>query len=286
VHIKREFSVSEEQAKQNNTTDKPNPSIGDLFDDVSSAQPDKKQPVAAISGLMINYVIIAVTFLAIGLFLGTNFVPAGNSNIDEASLERVIRDVMADMDFGSETVDRFELVDDDPYLGDEDAPIVIVEFSDFRCPYCGRHFELSMQPLIDNYGDHIRYVFRDFAALGPESVAAAVAANCANEQGEFWNFHNEFYRNQTSLGRDYYIATAEQFDLDVDAYTQCIDESRYLSEVNSDGLDGQINGISGTPGFFINGTFIRGAQPYEYFERIVLRELEKAGIETDVSNES
>lgn len=237
------------------------------------------QPVVTVSGTVINYVLVAVTFLIVGVAIGA--VAFGNrSGLTEASVEKIVRTVLADYNLSNEP-NRFELVDNDPYLGAEDAPVVIVEFSDFRCPYCHRHFVDTLVPLLENYGEHIRYVYRHFAVLGPESTAAAIASSCGNEQGKFWEFHNTFFENQQSLGRSFYISVAEDNDLDVEAFTTCIDESRYLADVNSDIIDGQLNGVAGTPGFFINGTFVRGAQPYEVFERLVLRELAKANIEVN-----
>ena len=88
----------------------------------------------------------------------------------------------------------FALVDDDPYIGNEDAPIVIVEFSDFFCSFCKRHFDQTLTPILENYGDYIRYVYRDFAQLTAESQPAAAAAECADEQGVFWDFHNDFFQ--------------------------------------------------------------------------------------------
>jgi protein-disulfide isomerase len=251
-------------------------------------KPQSEQPVASLSGGLLNYLVISITFLVVGVIIGvtiSNNTSANDGGIDATVVERIMRDVLADAELGG-GVDRFELVDDDPYIGAEDAPVVIVEFSDFRCPYCGRHYTATLEPLLENYGEHIRYVYRDFAALGPESVAAAVASQCAFEQGVFWEFHDTFFTSQDQLGRDFYIATAEENGIDVDEFTTCIDESRYLNEVNSDGIDGQLNGVSGTPGFFINGNFVRGAQPYEVFERLVLRELSKAGIDVEQATQS
>lgn len=250
--------------------------------------PDKDSPAINIPGMLINYTIIALVFLGAGVFIGISLstpAPAddaiASAGLSEEQVRTIMMDVLAEADLGSSASERFELVDDDPYLGDEEAPVVIVEFSDFRCPYCGRHFEQTLGPLLENYGEHIRYVYRDFPVNGPESNAAAIAAECADEQGEFWDFHEALFDNQADLGRDFYISTAESFDLDVDEFTTCIDEVRYQDELELDFIDGQMNGVSGTPGFFINGQFIRGAQPYLVFERAVLRELEKAGIDPD-----
>jgi protein-disulfide isomerase len=242
----------------------------------------KEQQVMTISVSILNYALVAVVFLFVGVLIGSQALGPQQPALSAGMVEQIVRDVIADADLsggGDADSDRFELVDDDPSLGADDAPVVIVEFSDFRCPYCGRHYEQTLEPLLENYGEHIRYVYRDFAALGPESTAAALAAECADDQGAFWEFHDRFFTNQNQLSREYYIATAEDLELDVETFTNCVDEQTHMGEVSNDGIDGQLNGVAGTPGFFINGQFIRGAQPYEVFERVVTRELEKAGID-------
>jgi protein-disulfide isomerase len=247
---------------------------------------DKSEEVIVVSKVTLNYVLIAVTFLMVGILIGLFGLSDNRDNINVTINEDQLREVMisvledGDFNFGGEDTanTRFALVDDDPYIGNEDAPIVIVEFSDFFCSFCKRHFDQTFTPVLENYGEHIRYVYRDFAQLTPESQPAAIAAECADEQGAFWDFHTEFFDNQQSLGRDFYISTAEQFELDIDAYTTCIDEARYNDEVEIDILDGQLEGVRGTPGFFINGQFISGAQPYAIFERVIQRELNQAGI--------
>ncbi len=236
--------------------------------------------------LTINYIVIAVACFLLGLVVGNGALSPTDDDtvvkLDEAQLRSVILSVLEERDIATaedEGADRFALVDDDPFLGDEDAPVVIVEFSDFFCGYCKRHFDQTFTPLLENYGKHIRYVYRDFARLTEESTPAAVAAQCAFEQQKFWDFRAEFFESQGSLGRDFYLSTAEKFELDIEKYTACLDENRYLDEVEIDGLDGQLAGVRGTPGFFINGQILSGAQPYNIFERMIQRELEKAGID-------
>lgn len=249
---------------------------------------DKSEEVVVIPRTVFNYVIIAFTFLIVGVLIGLFAIDRNSqsSGLTETQVEIILRRVLADVNIsgdGSSEDVRLDLVDDDPYLGEEDAPIVIVEFSDFFCTFCKRHFDQTFTPILENYGQFIRYVYRDYAQLTPESEPAANAAQCAFEQGQdvFWDFHNEFFNNQDLLGRDFYIATAEKYGLDIDVYTSCLDEYRYGDEVGFDYLDGQLEGVRGTPGFFINGVFISGAQPYNLFERVIQRELIKVGIDPD-----
>lgn len=157
--------------------------------------------------------------------------------------------------------------------------MVIVEFSDYQCPFCGRHFEQTLEPILENYGEYVRYVYRDFAGIGPQSVPAALASECAHDQDAFWDFHEALFSNQQQLSRGYYISLAEEFELDVATFTTCLDEAQHQSEIAGDQLDGQVAGVRGTPGFFINGFFISGAREYAIFERVIQRELDEAGID-------
>ena len=250
-----------------------------------------RRPGSTVSPVLINYVLIAIVFLFVGVFIAEYALVEETEpeavQVDEAQLRRIIQSVLDESDFSQPIVEegpgRFELVDDDPYLGEVDAPVVIVEFSDFFCSYCKRHFDMTFTPLLENYGQYIRYVYRDFARLTAESTPAAAAAQCAFEQGKFWEFHNDFFSNQQALGRDFYIETADKHGLELDRFIACLDDGAYVNEVEFDGLDGQLAGVRGTPGFFINGQILSGAQPYSIFERMVQRELDKAGIEFAVA---
>ncbi len=255
-------------------------------EDNATNQHEKRDLPAAMTRKTLNYVVIAVAFTLVGLLIGSRaFAPAGEQavTVDEAQLRAVIESVLDEYDLGDSAAeagpDRFALVDDDPYIGEEDAPVVIVEFSDFFCSFCKRHFDLTFEPILENYGQYIRYVYRDFARLTAESTPASAAAQCAFAQGKFWEFRAAFFDNQGQLGRDFYLKTAEEYELDIEEYTACLDEGRYISEVEIDGFDGQIAGVTGTPGFFINGRILSGAQPYSIFERMIQRELAKAGID-------
>ena len=255
-----------------------------------SAKSDTPNQVTATLRKLLSYVMVAAFCYLLGLVIGGGSLnppqEAAPVQVDEAQLRAVIRSVLEDHALAAAedaAPGRFALVDDDPYLGAADAPVVIVEFSDFFCTYCKRHFEQTFTPLLENYGEYIRYVYRDFARLTPESALASEAAQCAFEQGKFWEFRADFFSSQESLGRDFYLETAAKHELDIEAYTICLDERRYLDEVEIDGLDGQLAGVRGTPGFFINGQILSGAQPYNIFERMTQRELDMAGIDYSAS---
>jgi protein-disulfide isomerase len=167
-------------------------------------------------------------------------------------------------------------VDDDPSIGSEDAKVVIVEFSDYTCPYCAKFANEVEDKLLENYGDKIRFVYRDFPVHGDIAYKGAEAANCAGEQGKYWEFHRILYQNQrewmsnTSMLYSY----AEQLGLNVTAFKACLDSGKYKSEVDKDLQDGRSYGVTGTPTFFINGKKVVGYMPYEEFAKLIDQELQ------------
>jgi protein-disulfide isomerase len=176
-------------------------------------------------------------------------------------------------------------MDDDPFIGAEDAPVVIVEFSDFLCGFCGRHFDQTLTPILENYDGYVRYVYRDFPGVGGQNaVQSALAAECADDQDKFWDYHTILFNNQDQLGTDLtelrtvLIDFATELELDIDAFTECYDSDRYVTEILLDRSDGEAAGMRGTPGFLINGRFLSGAQPYEAFAAVIDDELAKRGI--------
>jgi len=165
--------------------------------------------------------------------------------------------------------------DDDPVLGPDDAPITIIEFSDFRCGYCARFHNETFGQIIENYGDVIRFIYRDFP-LGNNSgsYSTAEAANCAGDQDNYWEFHDKlFIGGQQLMNADVYLQYAEELGLDIVEYQECVDSRKYQAEIAADYTAAREFGINSTPTFFINGIPIVGAQPYENFVEIIEAEL-------------
>jgi protein-disulfide isomerase len=163
--------------------------------------------------------------------------------------------------------------DDDPVLGPEDAPITIIEFSDFRCPYCKRFRQETFDQLLDAYPDQIRFIYRDFPVVG--GFEAAIASECADEQGEYWAYHDLLFSDEyAELSSDAYLAYADQLALDLDSFSSCLEEQQFASEVEDDARYAAGLGVTGTPTFFINGIPIVGAQPFQIFTQIIDTELE------------
>ncbi len=160
-----------------------------------------------------------------------------------------------------------------PSKGSADAPVTIVEFSDFQCSYCRKFWRETLPRLDDKYlqTGKARFVYRHLAILGPPSVQAAVASECANDQGKFWPYHDRLFGTAGPLGfsADRLKRTAEELRLDTGRFTTCLDGGQHRQKVERETLVGRALGITGTPGFLIKGGLLIGAQPYEVFERII-----------------
>jgi len=181
---------------------------------------------------------------------------------------------------------KFVGVDDDPVLGESSAPVTIIEFGDYQCPSC-RLFWRDVEPRLKrDYIDtgKVKLVYRDFpiVEVHPEAMVAAVAAQCAADQGKYWQYHDKLFREQDNRGDGlirFRIADLKKWGadlrLDVAAFNECLDSARHKDEVSKDYADGVAVGIQGTPMFFINGRVIGGAQPYPVFRKVIDEELKK-----------
>ena len=154
--------------------------------------------------------------------------------------------------------------------GDPDtASVIMVEYSDFECPYCARATP-TIEGLVEKYGDDLAIVYKDFPlSFHSNAESAAIAAECADEQGEFADYHYLLFDASQGLGETAYLAYAEELGLDIDEFTTCLDDPEILSEVNTDMSEGSSEGVRGTPAFFINGELISGAQPQSVFEAAI-----------------
>ncbi len=164
-------------------------------------------------------------------------------------------------------------VDDDPAKGSEKAPVTIVEFSDYQCPYCSRA-EAVVKQILENYKDKVRFVYRDFPLpMHPQASKASEAAQCARDQGKFWEYHDALYADQSKLAPADLQATAERLGLKAEAFRTCLESGKYAEEVSKDLADGQKAGVSSTPSFFVNGIPVTGAREYSAFAEVIDREL-------------
>jgi protein-disulfide isomerase len=132
---------------------------------------------------------------------------------------------------------------------------------------------------METYGDKIQLVFRDYPlAFHDNAQISAEAANCANDQGKFWEYHDKLFENQGKLDKASLVQYAADLKLDEASFNACLDSGKYTNDVRQDFADGAAVGVSGTPAFFINGRFLNGAVPYEQFAAIIDEELASAGL--------
>ena len=200
--------------------------------------PTPATPVVTVQPATLNYIVVGLVCLVIGAIMGMVIAQRMESSagIDQTQVEAIINSAVATavaavpqntaataQGLNENTVYTVS-TEGDPFVGPEDAPITIVEFGDFRCGYCRRHFEETFEPLLAAYEGEVRYVFRDYPILSQESLVAALAAECAPDQGAFWEFHNRVYSNQNVLTREQFIGYATELGLDGATFTTCLDE--------------------------------------------------------------
>jgi protein-disulfide isomerase len=162
-----------------------------------------------------------------------------------------------------------------PSLGPANAPITMVEFSDYQCPYCRKWHQEVFQKLMDTYSGKIRMVYRDFplTTIHSEAFSAAEAADCAGEQGVYWKFSDKLFNGDPGLGQTAYTRYAQDLGLEMGKFSGCLDSHKYQKNVQAN-FDFAANlGVTSTPTFFINGIALVGAQPYEVFKGLIDKEL-------------
>ena len=174
----------------------------------------------------------------------------------------------------STNIDMEKLADDDPFLGDADAPVTIVEFSDYECPFCARFYSQTLSQIKSNYIEtgKVKFVYRDFPlGFHQQAVPAALAANCAGEQGKYFEYHDKLFLGGGAAGKTDadYKTWAEELGLNVAEWETCLSDPAQAAEIQKDFRDGSAAGITGTPGFIINGQLISGAQPFSVFKQII-----------------
>jgi len=181
-------------------------------------------------------------------------------------------------------------LDDDPVKGDPNAPVTIVEFSDFQCPFCKRFFDQTLPDIEEQYikTGKVNFVYRDFplSSIHPNAQAAHIGAECADEQGKFWEYHDILFEKQsewskTSLSdlNNVLEQFASEVGLESNSFGTCLESTTFLSEVNKDYSDGISYGVTGTPAFFIGNdkdgyVKLTGAQPFSAFQASIDRHLE------------
>ena len=178
-------------------------------------------------------------------------------------------------------IEKVVSIDDDPIKGDKNALVTIIEFSDYECPFCKRSYDNVVTKLYEEYisKGKVKLVFRDYPLpFHKKAIPAAIAANCAGEQGKYWEVHDFLFENPDKLDTTAILNSAEEFGLVKAKFEACINDKSKEKEITKDIEDGQKYGVRGTPSYFIGkttdgdeitGTFIRGAQPYSVFKELI-----------------
>jgi protein-disulfide isomerase len=171
---------------------------------------------------------------------------------------------------------RVEVADIGPARGQNDAPVTIVEFGDFQCPFC-KQAEASLRTVMDHHPHEVRLVFRNLplTQLHPNAELAAEAGVCAERQGKFWELHDAMYADQTALALNSLKDTAQRLGLDTNRFSSCMTDGSYKSAIEADGKAALDLGLTGTPYFFINGRPVDGSVPVSTFETVISEELSR-----------
>ena len=174
---------------------------------------------------------------------------------------------------------ELELTGDDVVLGDLEALVTLIEYSDFQCPFCGRFFSQSEPQIREEYvkTGQVKFVYRHFAFLGPESRAAANAVECAKDEGKFWQYHDELFKseildgqeNNGNLNQALFLKIADRLGLNRSDFTSCLDNNKYAEKVESDYNVAQQVSVRATPTVFLNGRKLEGALPYNQFKAAI-----------------
>jgi protein-disulfide isomerase len=239
--------------------------------------------VLVIPRVFLNYVIIGVVFFALGAVAGGAGINAlfnANSSENQALIDSAVSAVVADL--GSDTAQAgltagqkydVTVAENNPVLGSPDAPVTIVEFSDFKCQYCARFVSETMDSIMRDFDGKVKLVYRSYPILGQSSILAALAGGCASDQGKFWEFHDLLFADQQNLTKEAFVKYAGDLGMDVETFTKCYDDQQHMSDIQSNYAYAQSLGVTGTPAFFINGTYVSGAQPYTVFAEVINKEL-------------
>jgi len=210
---------------------------------------------------------LTVLALAAGVFLG--YLIWGTGSIGSVQAAAI------DTPTEEPKIVRYDIpVDGSPSTGPEDAPIVIVEFSDYQCPFCQKWHEEVYAKLLAAYPGKIKFVYRNLplTSIHPDAFPAAEAALCAGDQNAYWQFHDKLFSGKT-LGSKIYSQYAEGLGLDMVAFESCITNRKYKAVVQGDSDFAVGLGIRSTPTFFINGIAVVGAQPLDVFKQVIDKEL-------------
>lgn len=259
-------------------------------DSAPLASPEERTPALTIIFQSWTTPLIGVVMLAVGLlggYFGRPLVAPGPEGVPVSDVEitpEPVEDISVSPDEDREAqkaaVMKSLLGETRHFRGDEDAPVTIIEFSDFQCPYCERWTNETGAQIEETYVDEglVRIGYWHFAILGNQSVLAAEASECAAEQDAFWDYHDYLYQPDigsqgAGMNRENLKQFAADLALDTAAFNECLDSGQFSQFVQGQRSVAQQIGVSSTPTFLVNGEPVIGAQPFQNFETIIEQEL-------------
>ena len=213
----------------------------------------------------------------------TELQPQIKAALKQAMVQQARQDYMKKLRDGAAVVVELDAprvnvaLDPARVKGNANAPVTIVEFSDYQCPYC-RQAEPTIEAVVAKYGDKVRLSYRDFPlrAIHDHAEIAAEASRCAMEQGKFWEYHDQLFKSP-NLDKDALVGYAKSANMDGDKFAACLTSEKYKAQIDKDIEEGRKAGVTGTPTFFINGIPTSGAQQQDTFTRMIEDELSKKG---------
>ncbi len=232
-------------------------------------------------GLLISFSVISliVNIILIGPFV--KFFLGNNEQSEQLKINMIQKQNLPSQDNPSAklppqfenqpAIQTFEITQKNNHIrGDFNAPITLVEFSDFECPFSEKNYP-TMNKIFENYNGKVRLVYKHFPlSFHQNAQKAAEASECADEQGKFWEYHDKIFENQSSgLSVEKFKQWAANLDLNTKKFNDCLDSGKYTQKVQDDFQEGQQKEVNGTPATFINGQLISGALPYDSFKQII-----------------
>lgn len=247
-----------------------------------------RHPRGVLLSVVLTIILTLVVYGA-GLFSYRLLFPPQSSNEIKAQIQKLqeqltqLAEAMTPLPQGVERVQVAVSPDDDTFLGSADAPVTIIEFSDFQCPFCKRFYERTWPQLKKAYVEtgKVRVIYRDFPlGFHQNAQPAAEATECADEQGAYWKMHDRLFERQEEWAdspnaKELFGRYAQALGLDAALFSKCLEAGRYADEVKKDYQDGIVYGVEGTPTFFINGYKVMGAQPFEVFQQLIEAKLKR-----------
>lgn len=234
---------------------------------VEAAEPPSPyRPLTA--AILIAAIIIGASLMGSAMYIGDKVDAVRLKLSDIGSLAARPGPAVDEEEEGPAKVEMGQLVNDsDPQRGPKDAKVTIVEFSDYECPFCERFYQQTLPQLLKDYGDKVRFAFKDFPLpMHPQAQKAHEAAHCAGAQGKYWEMHDMLFDNRSNLGVEALKRYGRNLGLNTEKFNQCLESGQFEKKVKDDMRVARSVGVNGTPTFFINGQRLVGAQPIEAFK--------------------